>query len=195
MRPPGRAPWGGMIVSAVAPYVQQRDGELFVGDSQVTLQSIIANWQRGIGPEHIQESFPSLPTSAAVPRPSPTAMAAMRTTEPAARLVSTRVCRTLGGATSARSPPFLRTRPRAPGSEWKRPIQRTCRWTVQAVANGSTRACPCARTSVCTHVCLHALRPHPRPRSERGQEYSMARAAPSGSPGVGGGAEPRTRGV
>lgn len=48
-------------MSAVAPYVQQRDGELFVGDSQVTLQSVIANWQRGIGPERIQESFPSLP--------------------------------------------------------------------------------------------------------------------------------------
>jgi putative transposase len=35
-------------------------------------------------------------------------------------------------------------------SEWKRCLRRTPRRTVQAVANGSTRACPCARTSVRT---------------------------------------------
>ncbi|GAC1447412.1 MAG: hypothetical protein PVSMB4_02780 [Ktedonobacterales bacterium] len=48
-------------MSTVASYVQQREGEFFVGDSGVTLHSIIANWQRGVGPERLQEAFPSLP--------------------------------------------------------------------------------------------------------------------------------------
>ncbi|HEU0025933.1 MAG TPA: DUF433 domain-containing protein [Ktedonobacterales bacterium] len=48
-------------MSAVASYVQLRDGEYFVAGSQVTLRSVIASWKRGAGPERIQESFPSLP--------------------------------------------------------------------------------------------------------------------------------------
>jgi len=48
-------------MSAVASYVRKREGEFFVGDTQVTLHSIIAAWKRGDGPEHIRESFPSLP--------------------------------------------------------------------------------------------------------------------------------------
>jgi uncharacterized protein (DUF433 family) len=42
-------------------YVHQRAGEFFVGDSQVTLHSVIANWKRGAGPERTQQSFPNLP--------------------------------------------------------------------------------------------------------------------------------------
>lgn len=54
--------WQGKIaMSAVASYVQQREGEYFVGESRVTLQSVIAAWKRGAGPERIQQSFPSLP--------------------------------------------------------------------------------------------------------------------------------------
>jgi len=45
----------------------------------------------------------------------------------------------------------------------------------------------------CAHPRLHELRTGTRPRCERGQNYSMARTAPSGSPGVGWGNEPRTR--
>ncbi len=48
-------------MSAVTTYVQQREGEFFVGNSSVTLHSVIANWKRGDGPERIQEAFPSLP--------------------------------------------------------------------------------------------------------------------------------------
>lgn len=48
-------------MSAVTSYVQQREGEFFVGESQVTLRSVIAAWKQGHGPEHIRESFPSLP--------------------------------------------------------------------------------------------------------------------------------------
>ena len=52
---------GDSDMSAVASYVQQRDGEFFVGESRVTLASVISNWQRGEGPERIQQAFPSLP--------------------------------------------------------------------------------------------------------------------------------------
>lgn len=48
-------------MSAVTSYVQQREGEYFVVESRVTLQSVIAAWKRGAGPEQIQQSFPSLP--------------------------------------------------------------------------------------------------------------------------------------
>lgn len=48
-------------MSAVASYVQEREGEFFVGESRVTLHSVIAAWKRGDHPEHIRESFPSLP--------------------------------------------------------------------------------------------------------------------------------------
>ena len=37
-------------MSAVASSVQQREGELFVGDSQVTLESVVATWQREVIP-------------------------------------------------------------------------------------------------------------------------------------------------
>jgi hypothetical protein len=45
----------------------------------------------------------------------------------------------------------------------------------------------------CAHARLHALRVHARPQCERGAQHRMARATPAGSPGSGGGAEPRTR--
>jgi uncharacterized protein (DUF433 family) len=47
-------------MSAVASYVRQREGEFFVGDSRVTVQTIVANWQRRVTPEEIQAAFPSL---------------------------------------------------------------------------------------------------------------------------------------
>lgn len=48
-------------MSSVATYDHKCEGKRFIGDSQVTLQSVIVNWQRGASPERIQESFPSLP--------------------------------------------------------------------------------------------------------------------------------------
>ena len=50
-----------MSMSAVAAYVQQREGEYYVGDSRVTVHSIIADWKRGAAPEDITAAFPTLP--------------------------------------------------------------------------------------------------------------------------------------
>lgn len=47
-------------MSAVASYVQLRDGDSFVGSSRVTLRSVVEGWKRGDTPEHIQQSYPSL---------------------------------------------------------------------------------------------------------------------------------------
>src|SRR5260370_35301029 len=44
----------------------------------------------------------------------------------------------------------------------------------------------------CAYPRLHELRVGAGPRRERGQEYSMGWAGPSGSPYVGGGNEPRS---
>jgi uncharacterized protein (DUF433 family) len=42
-------------------YVQQREGNWYVGSSRVEAYSVIAVWQRGCTPEQVQRSFPSLP--------------------------------------------------------------------------------------------------------------------------------------
>jgi len=42
-------------------YVQARDGNLYVGPSRVTLDSIILLWRGGQTPEEIQQDFPSVP--------------------------------------------------------------------------------------------------------------------------------------
>ena len=41
-------------------YVQHRDGNIYVGPSRVTIDSVVINWQAGMTPEQIQASFPSL---------------------------------------------------------------------------------------------------------------------------------------
>ncbi len=51
----------GMSMSAVAAYVQQREGEHYVGDSRVTVHSVIAAWKRGAAPEDVAAAFPTLP--------------------------------------------------------------------------------------------------------------------------------------
>lgn len=45
----------------IAEYVQQRDGEYYVGSTRVTLRSIIADWKRGRVAEQIAADFPSVP--------------------------------------------------------------------------------------------------------------------------------------
>ena len=45
----------------VEKYVQQRDGNWYVGDSRVSIYSIIAARRKGRTPEQIQQSFPHLP--------------------------------------------------------------------------------------------------------------------------------------
>jgi len=42
-------------------YVQARDGNLYLGSSRVTLETVILSWQTGQTPEQIHDSFPQLP--------------------------------------------------------------------------------------------------------------------------------------
>lgn len=45
-------------------YVQARDGNLYIGNSRVTLDSIILLWKTGHAPEAIHADFPSVPRAA-----------------------------------------------------------------------------------------------------------------------------------
>lgn len=47
-----------------AEYVREREGELFVGSTRVTLRSVIEDWKRGRTPEQIVDDFPSVPLAA-----------------------------------------------------------------------------------------------------------------------------------
>lgn len=42
-------------------YVQRRDGNIYVGPSRVTIDSVVIGWQRGQTPEQIHEDFPTVP--------------------------------------------------------------------------------------------------------------------------------------
>lgn len=47
-------------------YVQERDGELYIGASRVTLASVIAAWRQADGrPENIVEVYPTVSLAAA----------------------------------------------------------------------------------------------------------------------------------
>lgn len=48
-----------------AEYVREREGELFVSATRVTLRSVIEDWKRGRTPEQITQDFPSVPLAAA----------------------------------------------------------------------------------------------------------------------------------
>ena len=45
----------------MAAYVEAREGNLYIGQSRVTLQTLIEAWQSGRTPEQLQDSFPTLP--------------------------------------------------------------------------------------------------------------------------------------
>ena len=47
-----------------ADYVREREGELFVSATRVTLRSVIEDWKHGLSPEQITEDFPSVPLAA-----------------------------------------------------------------------------------------------------------------------------------
>ena len=47
-----------------ATYVQARDGNLYIGTSRVTLESIIVNWRMGSSPEEVHSAFPTVPLAA-----------------------------------------------------------------------------------------------------------------------------------
>jgi uncharacterized protein (DUF433 family) len=42
-------------------YIEAREGNLYIGQSRVTLQTLIEAWQSGRTPEQLQDSFPTLP--------------------------------------------------------------------------------------------------------------------------------------
>ncbi|HEX6817939.1 MAG TPA: DUF433 domain-containing protein [Ktedonobacterales bacterium] len=42
-------------------YVQHRDGNIYVGPSRVTIDSVVIHWRNGQTPEQIHESFPTVP--------------------------------------------------------------------------------------------------------------------------------------
>ena len=50
-------------MAAPAAYVRAQDGNLYVGTSRVTLDSILIPWLAGQRPEEIQADFPSVPLS------------------------------------------------------------------------------------------------------------------------------------
>lgn len=45
----------------MAEYVESREGNLYIGHSRVTLQTLIEAWQSGRTPEQLHDSFPTVP--------------------------------------------------------------------------------------------------------------------------------------
>ena len=45
-------------------YVEARDGNLYIGKSRVTLETIILKWRAGDAPEALHQGFPSVPLAA-----------------------------------------------------------------------------------------------------------------------------------
>ncbi len=45
----------------IAEYVQEREGEYYVGATRVTLRSVVTDWKRSRSPEQIVEDFPVVP--------------------------------------------------------------------------------------------------------------------------------------
>lgn len=43
------------------PYVEERDGNVYIGKTRVTLDSILIPWLRGETPECIHEAYPTVP--------------------------------------------------------------------------------------------------------------------------------------
>ncbi len=42
-------------------YVQHRDGNIYIGPSRVTIDTLVINWRNGQSPEQIHEDFPTVP--------------------------------------------------------------------------------------------------------------------------------------
>ena len=48
-------------MAKITVYVEAREDNLYIGQSRVTLQTLIEAWQTGRTPEQLQDSFPTLP--------------------------------------------------------------------------------------------------------------------------------------
>ena len=44
-----------------SPYVEERNGGLYVAGSRVSLDSIVVNFRRGMSPDEIAQGFPTVP--------------------------------------------------------------------------------------------------------------------------------------
>jgi uncharacterized protein (DUF433 family) len=47
-----------------ANYVEERNGNLYIGESRVTLETIVLKWRAGDRPEQLHEGFPSVQLAA-----------------------------------------------------------------------------------------------------------------------------------
>jgi uncharacterized protein (DUF433 family) len=50
-------------VYPISPYVEERDGGLYVAGTRLSLDSVVIRFQQGTSPEKIVQSFPSLKLS------------------------------------------------------------------------------------------------------------------------------------
>ena len=51
------------MVYPVSPYIEERDGGLYVAGTRVSLDSVVIRFQQGASPERIVQSFPTLKLS------------------------------------------------------------------------------------------------------------------------------------
>lgn len=51
------------MVYPISPYVEERNGGLYVADTGVSLDSVVIRFQEGASPEKIVQSFPTLKLS------------------------------------------------------------------------------------------------------------------------------------
>ena len=58
-----RLEWGVVVAYPVSPYVEEREGGLYIAGARVSLDSVIIRFQQGASPEKIRELFPVLKLS------------------------------------------------------------------------------------------------------------------------------------
>jgi uncharacterized protein (DUF433 family) len=51
------------VAYPVSPYIEERDGGLYVAGTRVSLDSVVIRFQQGASPEKIVQSFPALKLS------------------------------------------------------------------------------------------------------------------------------------
>lgn len=53
----------GVVTFPASPYIEERDGGLYLAGSRVSLDSVVIHFQEGASPERIVQSFPTLTRS------------------------------------------------------------------------------------------------------------------------------------
>jgi uncharacterized protein (DUF433 family) len=54
---------GAVVMYPICPYIEERDGGLYVAKTRVSLDSVVIRFQQGASPEKIVQSFPVLKLS------------------------------------------------------------------------------------------------------------------------------------